>query len=855
MANSDTFGELLKSYRKRTKNPLNNHKALSQKQFAEELGFRENLQYSYGSISGWERNAIPIDPSSRLLLKTIIKILLHFKGLDQLAEANELLRLGDHPPLTNSEVNEIHGRWQQTTSTAQSFRIASKDIQRAALPIQIKLQGKEEAFLALNIQLSNPAGLPLVYIIGRGGIGKSALTTALARHHLDQNFFDSVAWIPLNFPDDQSTEDVVESFTISLGRRLEIRHFDETTAAGHTAQIRGALEAKPHLIVLDGIESPIHCEALNHRLRSIVGRSKFLVTSRAAPQNTESAYVYKLDEIDVDNCQKLLQEHSKKTGGIPAEQFTLEVAKQIHACVGGHPLTLVLFPQLLKQHSLDILLQAIELGIEGKHEYIYARVWEMLSPNAQKLVWVLCFFGTLGTEEASLKTISGLDTAEHFKATGELGRFGLLQVRGGLNDKTYNLHSLTIQYVQILYRKTLDADGQQDFVLVTGRVFKYWQELFANPLISLPYELVLKLQLTLSFSQIIQSNPIISQQRCQLLYTIFTPLKNHDFLNSWEPFWKHALINDVDADDLFMCRLMNQLAYIKQEQRDFETALTLHEEALKLGFQLEETLEIAQAYHHMSWCYYRMSRFDLASKYNLLAVKLFEEFGISNEDYIKSLLRRGILAMNQEKFDSAENSFLQVIDYLKNTNQHQHLIQAFHNLGYLYYLMNQYSPANEAYENARKYLQLFPNKIKNIRILLAQSALRFEHNHLEKAISSLQSIDLDFLRDTQNHDLLYSTLNNMAVGHMKQKEYSKAEVLIFKLLSYREERNQRYEYLLLRETYAELLSQKGDSQAGLVVLENALAELKTLPQEIKVTKLIKDVELRISNSGQELEQR
>lgn len=843
MEKRDTFGTLLKFYRKRTKDSKHNLRPLSQQRLADELKHKEGFTYSYGTVSLWERDKLQFPPDGRLLLKTILKVLLHFKGINQLDEANELLRLGGHSPLTHAEVENIHARWQLTKPAAYSIKIAGHEIQRAALPQQLELQGKDGAFQMLDEQLCQPLASSVVFLTGRGGVGKSSVATALAHKHLTSDIFEAVSWISFNLPDEQSAEAAIESVIDSLGKWLQIKHLVDATPAGRKALIRGALEAKAHLVVIDGVEAPAHCDALNTRLSAMAGRSKFLVTSRIIPTTISQAFVYSLDEINVEQSQQLLQAQTQATNGIPAEEFTPEVVKKIHSSIGGHPLTLILFPHLLKRHNLDSLLQAIELGVEGKHTFIYGRLWEMLSPESKKLVMALCFFGGLGADETTLKIAAELNESEFFQATREIGQFGLLQSRGGLDKKIHNLHNLTIQYVQILVRQTAD---QQDFIDAIKRTFNFWLNYFAGLQSTLPYDVVLQLHQTLRISQILQDNTDIGQLRCRLLYTIFTPLKNHDFLNSWETVWQAAVSNDIGSNELFECRLINQLAYIKQEKQDFNKALELHKKALELGYNLEETVEIAQAHHHLSWCYYRLGEFDLAAENNSTAVHMFEDFDIQSEDYVKARLRGGILLIVKEQFKRAETVFLELVDHLEKSSQHQYLVQVYQNLGYLYYVSDQYRKAQKAYRAARKYLEKFPNEIKKIRILIAESALHTDHDNFEAAYSAIEKIDTDFLRETFNYNLLNAALGNLALVHIGFNEFEKAEKLLTELLAYWVETDQHYDRLLLMETWADLHAKKGDLPKALSVLHQTLTELEGFPSEAKIVKLIKSVQNKIS---------
>ena len=113
-------------------------------------------------------------------------------------------------PLNDAEAVDIYPHWQNKRPVTYSMKVASHEIQRAALPQRLKLQGKDEVIDALNRQLTQQAGPQVAFLTGRGGVGKSAVATALAHTHLNSDIFKGVAWIPLNLPNDQPVENVIE---------------------------------------------------------------------------------------------------------------------------------------------------------------------------------------------------------------------------------------------------------------------------------------------------------------------------------------------------------------------------------------------------------------------------------------------------------------------------------------------------------------------------------------------------------------------------------------------------------------------------------------------------------------------
>ena len=241
-----------------------------------------------------------------------------------------------------------------------------------------------------------------------------------------------------------------------------------------------------------------------------------------------------------------------------------------------------------------------------------------------------------------------------------------------------------------------------------------------------------------------------------------------------------------------------------------------------------------------------MGQFDKAKKFNAEAIKIFEEFELIPEDYLKSLLRKGILAAEQGNFDSAKLVIIKAIDLAKKSEQFQLLGQAFFNLGYLNFSSQSYSDALSAFDEAKQHLSKFPNHLKLIRVLLAESVVHLNLKKPKQALDTLQLIDQEYLRITQNNHLLNVVRNNLATSLVELGRLKKAEDLINQALIYRKENRQIYEMLLLWELQADIALKRGEPSHGRDTYNKILDLAKGLPSEKKVDKLIHDIRKKVS---------
>lgn len=103
------FGTLLRISRKRCFDPDNPGRTLSQERFGELVGRELGIlgSFSGAAISDWERGKSRIRADDRLVLISMLIVLCKHGGIRTIAEANELLEVGDYRALNPDEIEKI----------------------------------------------------------------------------------------------------------------------------------------------------------------------------------------------------------------------------------------------------------------------------------------------------------------------------------------------------------------------------------------------------------------------------------------------------------------------------------------------------------------------------------------------------------------------------------------------------------------------------------------------------------------------------------------------------------------------------------------------------------------------------
>ncbi len=325
-------------------------------------------------------------------------------------------------------------------------------------PTYSQLFGVDELKIKLFDWLTTNDEMWVLAITGIGGIGKTALADFVTRKVIQSFRYDDVAWLRLDLlgfdassgfnPSERLFHHLIDYLADYFYKEFRHPQFEQ-----RLVQVQVRLNARPHLIVIDNLESKADTAYLLNKLQELAQPSRFLITTRTPPESEAGVYSASLDQLSFEDASALMCQHAHEIGVTAVTQATPADFSAIYEAVGGNSLALKLAIGLLSILPLGELLAGLKHGQGGKIEkmyrHIYQTTWGILSSEARKLLLIMPLIAETGGDSAYLQAVSGLDAAIFWPAVQELRHRSLLDVRGGLHEKQFGIHRLTEVFVRM----------------------------------------------------------------------------------------------------------------------------------------------------------------------------------------------------------------------------------------------------------------------------------------------------------------------------------------------------------------------------------------------------------------------
>ena len=228
--------------------------------------------------------------------------------------------------------------------------------------------------------------------------------------------------------------------------------------------LQSHLVEKPHIVIVDNLESADDVNALLPFLVDLADPSKVLVACRQAVADDAVVHVRLRPLAKEDAVALLRHECQLRDPGLAAaasdEQF-----ERIYTVVGGNPMALKLVVGQILALSLDetlaILSQIEDEEVDELYTDIFLRSWHTLDEQAQALfaVMPLIYNGT----RQQVAALTSLTRTEVNAALRRLERLLLIEVDGALEERRYRIHRLTETFLlkQIVGWQTGAGAGEQ----------------------------------------------------------------------------------------------------------------------------------------------------------------------------------------------------------------------------------------------------------------------------------------------------------------------------------------------------------------------------------------------------------
>jgi hypothetical protein len=297
-----------------------------------------------------------------------------------------------------------------------------------------------------------------VALAGIGGIGKTTLADAVVRKIIDQGAIQEVGWVtarqtvlqwhgPLHQVEEPAL--TLEALAEQLCNQLldEQLIVNPLSPRDPIALLRGRLKERPHLIVIDNLETVSDIESLVMALRDLSAPTKFLLTSRESLFTQPDIYHYAVPELSSSDALALIRQEARGRNLTLLQQASDAELLPIVEIAGGNPLALRLIVGQTYIHPLRVVLEnlakARSTQAENLYTYLFFEGWQRLNEMARRTFLAMPLVTPAGADLTQLAEICELEEEVVIQALESLIRLNLVDMRGDLHQRRYSIHNLT----------------------------------------------------------------------------------------------------------------------------------------------------------------------------------------------------------------------------------------------------------------------------------------------------------------------------------------------------------------------------------------------------------------------------
>lgn len=756
------FGTLLRRFRKQAvAGKLSGGKTLTQKDLAEQLNLVAGLRYSHAAISNWERGVNGIDPRDRSVVTSLVKTLVVCRGITELAEAQRLLRAGQHDPLTKAEIRRIKQSWllsetDEEMSEDMPFEHANEVVDSA------ELIGRVNDVHTLLSHLTDRRKSPVTLLSGIVGVGKTVVANEVCRLAREGLHFASTILVDLSAQELMSAEEAYDYFLAEIA--AQVLGEEQEVGGAHAVwqqQLVDALSKKALLIVADGLASDAatdhFCTSLDRLAQA--SSSRYLIVSRARA-HCRDAQSYTLQPLQFEAAMRLLERYSDERSLDVAENLDLIERIQLYQSIGGVPMAIELTTSLLSTGlQLDDVLAAIrdndeedERGIV-KLQTIYAQIFGRLSPTSLRLLTSFLFASHAGTNRETLQAISALEGKAWRRAYSPLEQQALILHQQG--DDSYATHNLT---AHMLLSELNPLLPQPEFIQLVERALTYWLAEFGDDEYRFGLLDSQRQNWWRTIDTLLQQPDVARLLRPKVFamaHKLYQFVQRRGFWLEWMPLLDKLVAEQIFDVSAELCHLRCQLGVLYLRHNNDDQAQTCFESANRDAMSLGDAESIGRSLLHLAENYLAVGDWPKAESQASQAERYFEQCRFIQGIVAVNNLR-GQVALGRGKWEVAETHFQTALDQINILRDPTEAARTLHNLGIAQLRRDAVADAQATFAKAAGHLLPVRNAHKPLATLniiyLAQCALGL--GYLEEADAQLRSIDTDWIDQHDQTGLL-----------------------------------------------------------------------------------------------------
>ncbi|HRW08587.1 MAG TPA: NB-ARC domain-containing protein [Caldilineaceae bacterium] len=349
--------------------------------------------------------------------------------------------------------------WQEAEHKSARDELTIQLMEHLPSPSYTTLVGVEAVVDRVIDHLLQPEGPAIVTIKGVGGIGKTAIADCVVRTLMAQSHdakpvtFQEIIWISakqealtlssiVSYRNGSSDQIALEQIFDELGDKLGLAGTQGLSLAQWMARLAVPLRRKPHLIVIDNLETVADFQELVPWLSQLSQPTRFLLTSRNTVPSLARVATVEMDELSAQSALRLIHATAQQKGVTDCNEDA------IYELVGGNPLAIILIVSLMRRLPPAQVLASVRSGeLENLYKYIYLQSWQTLQTSAQKLLFAIQRAGDVA-EWDWLELVHDSTTASLCDALIELLDLSLVYCHSEQRGvRRYAIHRLTSTFL------------------------------------------------------------------------------------------------------------------------------------------------------------------------------------------------------------------------------------------------------------------------------------------------------------------------------------------------------------------------------------------------------------------------
>ena len=569
--------------------------------------------------------------------------------------------------------------------------------------------GRHDVIAELAELLSVDDGNWLVNLNGLGGIGKTSLAYATLRQLIRERQIGKVAWIDIDADKSQesglSSEALLEMIVNQLIGELPAIEQHAPTIKQRLRQIKSALQAEPHLVVIDNIETFSDDGNLSEQLFELANPSRFLLVSRPQLVAVRPIQSVKLTPLNRDDTSEFVRKRAANVGLAEILASSEDAVDRLYRLVGGHPQALQLFVQCAAYFSAESILDEFESAdvsdMDALYADIYERVWRTQSADARQLLDAMRLAPASGISDTLLQVYSGLDKKRLWQAIRSLVDASLLIRQSWTGEMRYHIHSLTDSFLQSRDHQQLRSDEAQMWLVEQIlAATAYWQsqkEKITPATFDDQHPLLIRL-----VREGLKREETWERVTNLMLDLHFT-IANSPYGRQWIGLHYQALEWEGSAGLYIRYRLYSRLGtHHDRFDNDTLKAISANRTALEIASEMEDLKAVGRQHVHLAGALTKDGDLELALHHGQTGLDIFEELNLPNIFIAVALNGLGVTKMSMGAFEQAAKYFERAskleVEHASGTSM---LITANSNLGIALRRLGKYEKADESLRLAR----------------------------------------------------------------------------------------------------------------------------------------------------------